>query len=54
MKGRYHLYVKTDGKWEWVAGVEASDHRRAFQAAMLILRPQHYDKQIRLEQEESE
>ena len=44
MKSRY--------KWLWVSTIEGRDHRNAFNGAMLTLKPEHYDKQIRLEQEE--
>lgn len=53
MTSRYHLYVKVEGKWQWVSTIEARDHRQAFSSAMLTLKPEHYDKPIRLEQEEA-
>ena len=46
----YNLYVNVDGRWEWVAEVRAASHVLAFRQAMLALKPQHYDKQIKLEQ----
>jgi hypothetical protein len=47
----YHLYVKVDGVWQHAATVRADDHAKAFRKAMTLLKPEHYDKQIKLEQE---
>ena len=49
----YHLYAKVDGKWQWQCAVEGADHAAALKNATLALKPEHYDKPIRLEQEES-
>jgi hypothetical protein len=46
----YNLYVSIDGRWEFVAEVRARSHSEAFRAAMLALRPEHYDKPVKLEQ----
>jgi hypothetical protein len=53
MPNRYHLYVKVQGRWEWVRTIEAENHTEAFRRAMHNLEPEHYDKPIRLEQEET-
>jgi hypothetical protein len=47
---RYQLYVNIDGYWELLYGIDADDHRTAFQQAIHALRPEHRDKAIRLEQ----
>ncbi len=49
----YQLYVKLDGRWTWLCDIEADSHAKAFQEAMLCLKPEHYDKPIRLEAIES-
>ena len=50
-EGRYHVYVKLDGKWVWYFAVEAPDADEAQQRATLFLKPQHRDKPTRLEPE---
>ena len=50
---RYHLYVKIEGRWQHVRAIEAANHAEAFRSAMHMLAPMHYDKPIRLEQEET-
>lgn len=47
----YGLYVKMNGHWQWIASVSAESHADAFRLAMTKLKPEHYSKQIRLEQE---
>ncbi len=47
---RYQLYAQVDGRWVWLCDIHASTHSVAFQKAMLFLKPEHYDKPIRLEQ----
>jgi hypothetical protein len=49
--GTYNLYVKTNGHWQWVCSIVAENHPDAFRQAMTKLKPEHYSKQIRLEQE---
>ncbi len=46
----YQLYVQLEGRWEWICDIQASSHSVAFRKAMLCLKPEHYDKPIRLEQ----
>ena len=50
---RYHLYVKLEGRWQWVRTIEAASHAEAFRSAMHMLDPEYYGKPIRLEQEET-
>ncbi len=52
MMVRYNLYVKGNGHWDFVCEIEAADHSEALRSAMTKLKPEHYSKQIRLEQEE--
>lgn len=46
----YQLHVKLDGRWQWLCDIEAESHSDAFRQAVLCLKPEHYDKPIRLEQ----
>ena len=46
------MYVKIGGVWQLAQSIDAPNHREAFRRAMMALDPRHYDKQIRLEQEE--
>jgi hypothetical protein len=46
----YNLYVSIDGRWEFAFEVRAKSHSEAFRQAMMALRPEHYDKPIKLEQ----
>jgi hypothetical protein len=47
---KYQLYVRVNGRWDWLCDIEAESHPAAFRKAMLCLTPEHYDKPIRLEQ----
>jgi len=49
----YQLYVKVARIWKWEATIEASDHQTAFREAISMIKPEHYDKAIRLEQEDT-
>ena len=49
---RYQLYVKMHGRWEWLCAIEADSHAEALRRAVTCLEPVHYDKAIRLEQED--
>jgi hypothetical protein len=42
--------VKIDSRWTWLCDIEAESHSEAFRVAMTCLKPEHYDKPIRLEQ----
>jgi hypothetical protein len=46
----YQLYVKVDGRWVWLSDVKAQTHPEALRQAIGALKPEHYDKPIRLEQ----
>jgi hypothetical protein len=48
----YQLYVKIAGEWELVCTIDAETHPEAFRKAMLCLESQHYDRPIKLEQDE--
>jgi hypothetical protein len=50
--GQYRLYVKMSKRWRRLCEIEAESHAQAFRKAILCLQPEHYDKQIRLEQVE--
>jgi hypothetical protein len=45
----YQLYVKVAGRWTWLCDIQAATHADAFRDAMLCLKPEHYDKPIKLE-----
>jgi hypothetical protein len=47
---QYELGVKINGRWKSLCQIEATNHTTAFRKAMLCLKPEHYDKPIRLEQ----
>ena len=47
----YILHVKVDGHWQWVCRVKAETYREALRQAISQLDPQHYEKAIRLEEE---
>jgi hypothetical protein len=49
----YALYVKSGGAWELVCRVDANTHADALRAAAACLRPEHADKPIRFEQQET-
>ena len=46
----YVLYVKVDGTWPQSGTI----HANALRSAISHLKPEHYDKPIRVEQEEEE
>ena len=46
----YQLTVKVGAHWQRLCDIEAQSHREAFRKAMTLLKPEHYDKPIRLEQ----
>jgi hypothetical protein len=52
--GGYNLYVKIDGEWQHQFRIDADSHSEAFRLAMFLLEPQHFNKPIRLEQEDPE
>lgn len=47
---QYELYARIGGRWEFLCRIDAAGHPEAFRQAMLCLKPEHYDKEIRLEQ----
>lgn len=48
----YSLYVKRGGQWERVGTIYAMTHPEALREAIAKVKPEHYDKPIRVEQEE--
>jgi hypothetical protein len=50
--GLYQLYVNVEGRWQWVCDIVAGDHAEAFRKAVSCMKPEHYDKRIRVEQQE--
>jgi hypothetical protein len=48
----YQLYVKVNGKWQRVCEIRATNHPEALRQAIARLTPEHYDKPIKLEQQE--
>jgi len=46
----YQLGAKVDGRWCRVCLIEAASHPEALRQAIARLQPEHYDKQIRLQQ----
>lgn len=46
----YQLFVKMGRRWNWLCDLNAASHADAFREAMLRLEPEHFDKQIRLEE----
>ena len=50
----YHLFVKINGRSEWECQIEAVDHAEALRKASASLKPVHYDKPIRIEQEDGD
>jgi hypothetical protein len=48
----YQLSAKVAGEWEWICTIDAETHPEAFRKAMLCLESRHYDKPIKLEQDE--
>ena len=50
----YVLYVKVDGQWQRAGAIHAKDHAAALRRAIAQLKPEHYDKPIRVEQEEGQ
>ena len=49
---KYDLFVQVQRRWKKVAVIEADGHSAAFRQAMSQLPPAHYDKPIRLEQQQ--
>ena len=45
----YHLYVRIDGTWHWLANVYAPTYDEAQRQAIASLDARYYDKPIRLE-----
>jgi hypothetical protein len=50
--GGYNLYVKILGEWQLQFHIDADSHSEAFRLALFLLEPQHFNKPIRLEQED--
>ena len=48
------MLLKIDEEWRLFATIRAENHSEAFRQAMLILKPEHIDKQLRLEEEADE
>jgi hypothetical protein len=48
----YQLYIKTEGRWEWLCTFDAGSHAEAFHRGLHCLGPAHQDKPIRLEQDD--
>jgi hypothetical protein len=46
----YQLFVKIGRRWNRLYDLKAASHGDAFREAMLRLKPEHFDKQIRLEE----
>ena len=49
---KYDLFVKAEGRWRRVRVIQAASHAEALRRAIARLRPEHYDKPIRLQQAE--
>jgi hypothetical protein len=45
----YQRYFKVAGRWQWVSDIRATSHSEALRHAMSRLKPEHYDKPIRVE-----
>lgn len=52
-RNTYQLFVRDGDDWIHISDITADTHRGAFRKAMVRLKPEHYDKQIRLEQKSS-
>jgi hypothetical protein len=50
----YQLYVKVDRRWERISDITAKSHAEALRQAISRLKPEHYDKPIRLEQADTD
>ena len=48
----YQLYVKVARVWTWVSTITAPDHATALRQAIASIPAEHYDKAIRIEQED--
>ena len=46
----YQLYAKVGRRWVPVCTIRAADHAGALRQAIALLKPEHYDKPIRLQQ----
>jgi hypothetical protein len=49
----YQLYIKVGRIWQWELTIQAEDHPSALRQAIAKIRPEHFDKAIRVEQEDS-
>ena len=49
----YQLYVKVARFWKWEATIEAPDYDTAFRKAISTVKPEHYSKAVRLEQQDT-
>jgi len=47
----YQLYIKIDGRWEWLCTFDAGTHAEAFHRALHCLGEAHQNTPIRLEQD---
>ena len=50
--GVYQLYAKVRGAWVPVSAIRADSHAEALRQAIASLVPEHYDKPIKLEQQD--